>query len=62
MTRSAPPEQRHRAAISRCWRSRVPWQNPSAATSLADRIYILNNGHIIEKLTAQSLRGQLGML
>jgi branched-chain amino acid transport system ATP-binding protein len=33
-------------------------QNLSAATSLADRIYILNNGHIVEELTAQSVRGQ----
>ncbi|MGH7062704.1 MAG: hypothetical protein ACREET_01355 [Stellaceae bacterium] len=33
-------------------------QNISAATSLADRIYILNNGHIVEELSAQSVRGQ----
>jgi branched-chain amino acid transport system ATP-binding protein len=33
-------------------------QNISAAMTLADRIYILNNGHMVEELTAQSVRGQ----
>ncbi len=33
-------------------------QNISAAMSLADRIYILNNGHMVEELTAQAARGQ----
>jgi len=33
-------------------------QNISAAMSLADRIYILNNGHMVEEMTAQSVRGQ----
>jgi branched-chain amino acid transport system ATP-binding protein len=31
-------------------------QNVSAAMALADRVYILNNGHIVDALTAQSLR------
>ena len=33
-------------------------QNISAAMTLADRIYVLNNGHMVEELTAQSVRGQ----
>jgi branched-chain amino acid transport system ATP-binding protein len=33
-------------------------QNISAALNLADRIYILNNGHIVEELTAQAARDQ----
>jgi branched-chain amino acid transport system ATP-binding protein len=33
-------------------------QNISAALTLADRVYILNNGHIVETLTAESVRGQ----
>ena len=33
-------------------------QNISAAMTLADRIYILNNGHMVEELTAQAARGQ----
>jgi branched-chain amino acid transport system ATP-binding protein len=33
-------------------------QNISAATSLADRIYVLNNGHIVEEMAAQAVRGQ----
>jgi len=33
-------------------------QNISAAMSLADRVYIINNGHIVETLTAQALRDQ----
>ena len=31
-------------------------QNISAALSLADRVYILNNGHMVEELTAQAVR------
>ena len=31
-------------------------QNISAAMSLADRVYIINNGHIVEELTAQAIR------
>jgi branched-chain amino acid transport system ATP-binding protein len=33
-------------------------QNISAALSLADRLYILNNGHIVEEITAQAARDQ----
>jgi branched-chain amino acid transport system ATP-binding protein len=33
-------------------------QNISAALTLADRIYIINNGHIVEALTAQVVRDQ----
>jgi branched-chain amino acid transport system ATP-binding protein len=33
-------------------------QNISAALTLADRIYIINNGHIVEALTAQAVRDQ----
>ncbi len=31
-------------------------QNISAAMTLADRVYILNNGHVVEELTAQAIR------
>ena len=31
-------------------------QNISAAMSLADRVYIINNGHMVEELTAQAVR------
>jgi branched-chain amino acid transport system ATP-binding protein len=31
-------------------------QNISAAMSFADRIYVLNNGHVVEELTAQAAR------
>ena len=31
-------------------------QNIAAAMTLADRVYILNNGHIVDALTTQSLR------
>jgi branched-chain amino acid transport system ATP-binding protein len=31
-------------------------QNTSAAMTLADRVYILNNGHIVEAMTAQAVR------
>ncbi|MBV9824422.1 MAG: ABC transporter ATP-binding protein [Alphaproteobacteria bacterium] len=31
-------------------------QNISAAMSLADRVYIINNGHMVEELTSQAVR------
>ena len=31
-------------------------RNIAAALSLADRIYILNNGHLVEEMTAQAAR------
>jgi branched-chain amino acid transport system ATP-binding protein len=37
-------------------------QNMAAALSLADRIYILNNGHMVEELTAAAVRGQPELL
>jgi branched-chain amino acid transport system ATP-binding protein len=33
-------------------------QNISAALTLADRVYIINNGHIVESLDKQTLRAQ----
>ena len=33
-------------------------QNISAALTLADRIYIINNGHIVEQLTKQAVKDQ----
>jgi len=33
-------------------------QNISAALSLADRVYVINNGHIVEAMTAQAVRDQ----
>ena len=33
-------------------------QNISAALSLADRVYIINNGHMVEELTALAAREQ----
>ncbi|HEX4112405.1 MAG TPA: ABC transporter ATP-binding protein [Stellaceae bacterium] len=33
-------------------------QNITAAMALADRVYILNNGHMVEELTAQAIRDQ----
>jgi branched-chain amino acid transport system ATP-binding protein len=33
-------------------------QNISAAMSLADRVYIINNGHIVETMTTAALRAQ----
>jgi branched-chain amino acid transport system ATP-binding protein len=33
-------------------------QNISAALSLAGRIYILNNGHVVEELTTEAVRSQ----
>ena len=37
-------------------------QNISAALSLADRVYIINNGHMVEELTAQAVRVQPELL
>jgi branched-chain amino acid transport system ATP-binding protein len=37
-------------------------QNISAALTLADRIYIINNGHIVEALMAQAVRDQPDLL
>jgi branched-chain amino acid transport system ATP-binding protein len=37
-------------------------QNISAAMMLADRVYILNNGHIVEQLSAQAVRDQPQLL
>ena len=33
-------------------------QNISAAMTLADRVYIINNGHIVELMTSQAVRDQ----
>jgi branched-chain amino acid transport system ATP-binding protein len=33
-------------------------QNITAALSLADRIYVLNNGHVVEEMTAQAARDE----
>jgi len=37
-------------------------QNISAAMSLADRVYVINNGHIVEELTASMVRAQPELL
>ena len=37
-------------------------QNVSAAMALADRVYIINNGHIVETMTAQAVRAEPGVL
>jgi branched-chain amino acid transport system ATP-binding protein len=37
-------------------------QNISAAMTLADRIYVLNNGHMVEELAAPAVRAQPEML
>jgi branched-chain amino acid transport system ATP-binding protein len=37
-------------------------QNISAALSLADRVYILNNGHVVEESTARAAREQPELL
>jgi branched-chain amino acid transport system ATP-binding protein len=37
-------------------------QNISAAMSLASRVYIINNGHIVETLTAQAIRDDASLL
>jgi branched-chain amino acid transport system ATP-binding protein len=33
-------------------------QNTTAALSLADRVYIINNGHIVEALTTEAIRAE----
>ncbi len=37
-------------------------QNISAALSLAHRLYIINNGHIVEEMTTDAVRAQPGVL
>ncbi len=37
-------------------------QNVSAAMSLASRVYLINNGHIVEELSAQAVRAQPKLL
>ena len=37
-------------------------QNISAAMSLADRVYILNNGHVVEETTTAAVREQPELL
>jgi branched-chain amino acid transport system ATP-binding protein len=37
-------------------------QNISAALSLADRVYVINNGHIVESLDAATARAQPAVL
>ena len=37
-------------------------QNITAAMTLADRVYILNNGHIVDSMTAEAVRHQPDML
>jgi len=37
-------------------------QNISAAISLADRVYILNNGHMVEEASAQAVRDRPELL
>ena len=37
-------------------------QNVSAALSLADRAYVINNGHIVEESSAAALKAQPGVL
>ncbi|HTZ81437.1 MAG TPA: ABC transporter ATP-binding protein [Stellaceae bacterium] len=37
-------------------------QNVTAAMNLASRVYIINNGHIVEELSAQAARGQPELL
>jgi branched-chain amino acid transport system ATP-binding protein len=37
-------------------------QNVSAAMSLADRVYIINNGHVVEETTAAAVREQPELL
>jgi branched-chain amino acid transport system ATP-binding protein len=37
-------------------------QNVSAAMSLADRLYVINNGHIVETLTAEVVQNEPGLL
>ncbi len=37
-------------------------QNISAAMSLADRVYVINNGHIVEEMTATAIRARPELL
>jgi branched-chain amino acid transport system ATP-binding protein len=37
-------------------------QNITAAVSLADRVYIINNGHMVEEATAETVRAQPELL
>ncbi len=37
-------------------------QNISAAVSLADRVYVLNNGHVVEETSTQAVRDQPELL
>jgi len=37
-------------------------QNISAAMSLADRLYVLNNGHLVDELTAETARNRPDLL
>jgi branched-chain amino acid transport system ATP-binding protein len=37
-------------------------QNISAALSMADRAYIINNGHIVEERTTEQLKAQPDVL
>jgi branched-chain amino acid transport system ATP-binding protein len=37
-------------------------QNISAAMSLADRVYVLNNGHLVDELTARAVRDRPELL
>jgi branched-chain amino acid transport system ATP-binding protein len=37
-------------------------QNVSAAMSLADRLYVINNGHIVETLTAEAVHNEPTLL
>jgi branched-chain amino acid transport system ATP-binding protein len=37
-------------------------QNIMAAMTLADRFYVINNGHIVDALSAQAVRSQPDLL
>jgi branched-chain amino acid transport system ATP-binding protein len=37
-------------------------QNITAAISLADRVYIINNGHVVEERTSEALKAQPDLL
>ena len=37
-------------------------QNIAATLTLADRVYIINNGHIVDALSAQTVRNEPEML
>ena len=62
-----------RSSCATCWRPAASWrmpgqtivlveQNISAAMALAHRVYIINNGHIVESMTAQAVRDQPELL